>query len=54
MSNIKLNLSFIADSLVFPQKPKEEAVEVPPDYQFRSADKLNKALNHTKVKCTWD
>jgi hypothetical protein len=54
LSNIRLSLSFIADSLKFPQEPKEEASEVPPDYQFKTANSLNRALNHTKVKLTWD
>lgn len=54
LSNIRLNLSFIADSLEFPQKPKEIATEVQPDYDFKAANTLNKAMNHTKVKLTWD
>jgi len=32
LSNIKLTMSFISDSLTFPQKFKEEATEVPSDY----------------------
>lgn len=54
LSNIRLTLSFIDDELTFPQKPKEKASEVPPDYEFRSAQTLNKALNHTSVRLTWD
>jgi hypothetical protein len=54
LSNLKLNLSFIADDLKFPQKVKEVATEVPAGYQFRGAHSLTKALNHTNVKMTWD
>jgi hypothetical protein len=54
LSNTRLNLSFIADDLVFPQAPRDEASEVPPDYQFKAGNALNKALNHTRVKLTWD
>ena len=54
LSNTRLNLSFISDSLTFPQKPKEAATEVPPDYEFKAINNLNKALNHTKVKLTWE
>ena len=54
LSNIKVNLSFVADDLVFPQQVKETATQVPPGYQFRSFNKLNRALNHTHVKLTWD
>jgi hypothetical protein len=54
LSNIRLSLSHISDDLKFPQKPKEMASEVPPDYEFKTAQYLNRALNHTKVKLTWD
>lgn len=54
LSNIRLNLSFIADDLKFPQKAKETAIEVPTDYEFKGANSLNRALNHTEVKLTWD
>jgi hypothetical protein len=54
LTNIRLQLSFISDSLKFPQKPVESVSEVPDDYIFQGAAKLNKALNHTKVKLTWD
>lgn len=54
LSNLRLNLSFIADDLKFPQKAKDEATEVPAGYQFRAANNLSKALNHTNVKLTWD
>ena len=34
LSNIKLNLSFVADDLVFPQQVKEVAKDLPSGYQF--------------------
>lgn len=54
LSNIRLQLSFVADSLTFPQKPKEIATEIPVDYEFRASNSLSRALNHTHVKLTWD
>lgn len=54
MSNIRLSLSFVADDLEFPQQPREEAASIPAGYQFRAGSRLNKALNHTNVKLTWD
>ena len=54
LSNIRLNLSFIADDLEFPQAIKESVSEVPPDYEFKASNSLNRALNHTQVKLTWD
>ena len=54
MSNIRLNLSFVPDDLKFPQAPKETATEIPPDYEFKAHNSLNRALNHTSVKLTWD
>lgn len=54
LSNMRLSLSFVSDNLKFPQKPKEVAKEIPTNYEFKSAAKLNRALNHTKVKLTWD
>ena len=54
LSNIRLQLSFVADDLVFEQALKEVATEVPSDYQFKAASSLSKALNHTNVKMTWD
>ena len=54
LSNIRLNLSFIADDLVFPQDAKETATELPPGYEFKAANSLTRALNHTQVKLTWD
>lgn len=53
LTNIKLSLSFVAESLVFPQAMKEEADEVPPGYSF-DASKVSRALNHSTVKLSWD
>ena len=54
LTNIRLNLAFIPDSLVFPQEVKEVAKQLPTDYEFKSLNRLNRALNHTKVNLTWD
>ena len=54
LTNIRLNLAFIPDSLTFPQEVKEFATQVPSDYSFKGLDRLNRALNHTKVNLTWD
>lgn len=53
LTNIRLNLSIVPDELVFPQKLKEEAFEVPADYNF-DGSKISRALNHSTVKLTWD
>lgn len=53
LTNIKLNLSFVDDSLAFPQALKEEADEVPPGYAF-DGSKVSRALNHSTVKLSWD
>ena len=53
LTNIKLNLSFVEDSLTFPQALKEEADEVPPGYAF-DVSKVSRALNHSTVKLSWD
>ena len=54
LSNIRLNLSFIPEDLTFPQAARETAKEVPPEYEFKANSALNRALNHTSVKLTWD
>ena len=33
---------------------KEIATDVPADYEFKSANSLSRAMNHTQVKLTWD
>jgi len=33
---------------------KESATELPDDYTFKNSTSLNRALNHTSVKLTWD
>ena len=53
LTNIKLNLSCVADDLTFPQKPKEQATEVPPNYTFNSGA-ISRALNHSTVTLSWD
>ena len=53
LTNIRLNLSFIDDDLKFPQDPREEAIEIPPNYNFDST-RISRALNHTSVRLTWD
>lgn len=54
LSSLKLNLSYVADDLKFPQEVKEVATEVPPGYQFRAFNQLNRAQSHTQVRLTWD
>ena len=54
LSSLKLNLSYVADDLKFPQEVKETATEVPPGYQFRAFNELNRAQSHTQVRLTWD
>ena len=53
LTNLRLSLSFIDDDLKFPQDPREEAFEIPPNYNFDST-RISRALNHTSVRLTWD
>ena len=53
LTNIRLNLSVVPDELEFPQALKEEACEIPADYNF-DGGKISRALNHSTVKLTWD
>lgn len=53
LTNIRLNLSIVPDELDFPQDLKEEASEIPADYNF-DGGKISRALNHSTVKLTWD
>mmetsp|Transcript_18397 Transcript_18397/g.13384 ORF Transcript_18397/g.13384 Transcript_18397/m.13384 type:complete len:83 (-) Transcript_18397:103-351(-) len=53
LSNIHINLSFIDDDLVLPQKPQESVTSLDPTYRYDTG-KINQALNSTKVKLTWD
>lgn len=53
LTNLRLSLSFVDDELDFPQKPREEAFEIPPNYAFDST-RISRALNHTSVRLTWD
>ena len=53
LTNIKLNMSCVADDLKFPQEAKEVATEVPPNYAFNGAS-ISRALNHSTVRLSWD
>ena len=53
LTNIKLNMSCVADDLTFPQEPKDVATEVPPNYAFNGAS-ISRALNHSTVRLSWD
>ena len=53
LTNIRLNLYIVEDSLEFPYEPKEVATELPPNYGFDHS-KISKALNHSTVKLSWD
>ena len=53
LTNIKLNMSCVADDLKFPQEPKEVATDVPPNYAFNGAS-ISRALNHSTVRLSWD
>lgn len=47
-----LDMRFVPEELVFPHKPKEVCDSLPSDYENNI--KANRALNHSKVKLTWD
>ena len=53
LTNIRLNLFIVEDSLEFPYEPKETASELPANYSFDHS-KISKALNHSTVKLSWD
>ena len=53
LTNIRLNLFIVEDSLEFPYAPKETACELPANYSFDQS-KISKALNHSTVKLSWD
>lgn len=53
LTNIRLQLSVVTDDQEFPQKIKEEATEIPANYNFDSS-KISRALNHSTVKLSWD
>lgn len=46
-----LDLRFVPEDLKFPHKPKDICTSLPSEYEQL---KTNRALNHTKVKLTWD
>ena len=53
LTNIRLQLYIVEDSLQFPYEPKEEASEIPANYSFDQS-KISRALNHSTVKLSWD
>ena len=52
-TNIRLNMSFVPDDIIFEQELKQEANEVPEDYEF-NFNRINRAVGHSDVKLTWD
>lgn len=53
LTNLRLTLSIVPDSMIFPQQLKEEASEMPVNYSF-NAGKISRALNHSTVRLSWD
>ena len=53
LTNLRLQLYIVEDSLEFPYEPKQVATDVPPNYTFNSS-KISRALNHSSVKLSWD
>lgn len=53
LTNLRLTLSIVPDSMIFPQQLKEEASEMPVNYNF-NAGKISRALNHSTVRLSWD
>lgn len=55
-SNLRLMMSIVPPEVEFTQDPRDEATDVPMDYEFNfdQQKKLNRALGHTSVKLTWD
>ena len=53
LTNIRLQLYAVEDSLEFPYEPKQVANGIPPNYAFDSS-KISRALNHSSVKLSWD
>jgi len=55
-SNIRLNISIVPDEVVFEQKVKEFATDIPDGYEFsfENQQKLSNTFGHTKVNLTWD
>lgn len=53
LTNIRLQLFIVEDSLEFPYEPKQVANNLPPNYSFNSS-KISRALNHSTVRLSWD
>jgi hypothetical protein len=53
LTNLRLTLSLVPDDLEFPYPVKEEASEVPVNYNFDSG-RISRALNHSTVRLSWD
>ena len=53
LTNIRLGLYIVEDSLEFPYEPTSVATEIPANYHF-DASKISRALNHSTVKLSWD
>ena len=53
LTNIRLQLYIVEDSMEFPYDPKDVATEIPANYSFDQS-KISRALNHSTVKLSWD
>lgn len=53
LTNIRLQLYIVDDSLEFPYEPKQVSSSIPDNYTFDSS-KISRALNHSSVKLSWD
>ena len=54
-TNIRLNMAIVPDDVVFEQKLKEKATDVPTGYEFDfSSMSVNRAVGHTQVNLTWE
>lgn len=54
-TSVEIQLSLIPDEVVFEQKVKDVATEVPKGHSFEHFQKrLNRAFGHTNVKLTWE
>ena len=53
LTNIRLQLFIVEDSLEFPYEPKQVANNLPANYSFNSS-KISRALNHSTVRLSWD
>ena len=55
-SNIRLQMSLVPSDMKFTQKPRDEAKDLPANYEFDFEKKMQmtRALGHSDVKLTWD